>query len=301
LGIYRALSKSQANYSVSFTGSFPFPMVKEGCLQILMGKIKDLAGFRRLEAWKRLCMRLPLWCVGVKPASLMFVAGEKYLIYRKYRRYPINKNTELLQIHGFDYDIYLKEKNNHCIERSIAVFIDEYFPFHPDYLIVKRESPVKADSYYKSINAFFDIVEERTGLEVVIAAHPRATYENLPDYYNGRKCIKGKTINLIRESKLALAHCSTAINFICLFYKPIIFMTCSDLDKSYEGGYIREYAKSFNKVPISIDRNNNIDWKQELMVSKASYDSYRRAYIKAKQSKDLPFWQIVANRLKDGS
>jgi len=229
----------------------------------------------------------------------MFVAGEKYLNYKYYLRYPVGKNTEILHIHSFDYDIFLKDKDEAGQKRATAIFLDEFYPFHPDYTLLNRESPVKVDSYYRSLNVFFDLVEKGTGLSVIIAAHPRSDYQNRPDYFNGRKRIKGMTARLIKESRLVLAHSSTAVKLANLFYKPVIFMTSLDLDRGYEGEYIREFAKSFNKNPISVDRVDNVDWQRELTVARDYYDNYRKMYIKSDKGKDLPSWQIVADRLKN--
>ena len=203
-------------------------------------------------------------------------------------------------MHTLDYDLYLKERDNLCIEKNIAVFLDEFFPLHPEYSmgLMGGEPPISVDKYYKLVNNFFDMVEEKTGLEVVIAAHPRSTYDRLPDYFNGRTCIRGKTISLVRECKLVLNHCTTAVNFANLFCKPVIFITCSDLDKKYEEYWIREMAKWFGKKPVFMDKPSDIDFKKELSVDKDSYEVYRRAFIKADNTEDLPFWQVVANRLK---
>lgn len=300
LDVYRALSRSFANYAVAFFNSFPYPIIKRNCLKIVLGTIRDLISLKNKETWKRLFTNLPLCFLGIRPARLMFVGGEKYLIFRHNLRYPIDKNTEFLQTHAFDYDLYLKEKDKPWTEKPIAIFLDEFYPFHPDFIVLKRKSPVSPDNYYKLLNSFFDLVEKETGLEVVIAAHPRSNYENMPDYFKGRKCIKGNSINLVRECKMVLAHGSTSIIFANLFYKPVIFLTCADLDKSYEGDYIKAYAGSFCKTPIFIDKNNKIDWRVELKVDIGHYDNYRRLYIKTQDSEDLPIWQIIANRLKKG-
>ena len=142
---------------------------------------------------------------------------------------------------------------------------------------------------------------EKTGLKIIIAAHPRSNYEDLPDYFKGRKRVKGKTIELIKECRLVLAHCSTAINFANLFYKPIIFVSCSDFERTYVDYWITEMAKWHGKIPIFMGKNNGLGLKKELMVNKKHYDNYRKAYIKAEHSEDLPFWQIVANSLKKES
>ena len=135
---------------------------------------------------------------------------------------------------------------------------------------------------------------------MVIAADPRSNYENLPDYFRGRTCIRGKTIDLIRESQLVLAHRSTALSFASLYYKPVIFMTCDYLDKRFDGQQIREMAKCFGKKPLFMENDNHIDWNEELKIDKNYYDRYRQSYIKSKCSTGLPFWQVVADRLKQG-
>ena len=81
----------------------------------------------------------------------------------------------------------------------------------------------------------------------------------------------------------------------------LIILTFSELDRNYQdSSLVREMAKWFGKKPIFIDKNSSIDWKFELTIGNSHYDDYRRAYIKTKRSEDLPFWQIVANRLKKG-
>ena len=133
---------------------------------------------------------------------------------------------------------------------------------------------------------------------MIIAAHPRSHYENFPNLFKGRGCIHGQTIKLIKESKLVLAHSTLALNFANLYFKPVIFLTTSALDRSYKGPHIKEVACWFGKKPIYIDRHDNIDWNLEFKISKSHYENYQRAYIKTDHSEELPFWQIVANRLK---
>ena len=122
----------------------------------------------------------------------------------------------------------------------------------------------------------------------------------MPDYFKGRKCIKGKTIELIKKSRLVLGHCSTALIFANLFYKPVIFMTCSELEKihRYKNDNVEELAKWFGKASVYLDDYSGIDLEEELVVSRGHYDDYRKAYIKTEQSEDLPSWQIIADSLR---
>jgi hypothetical protein len=300
LWIYRALSKTAADYAVFYGGALPYPIDEKGCLHFFMDKLKGLASFRYLSAWKRLFIKLPSSFFSVKPASLILAGSEKYLSYKRYFDFPVCKNTETLLGHALDYDIYLEEKDKPCQEKSTAVFIEDFFPFDPDYIMRGEEFPIDADTYYSSLNNFFDIVEDKLGLEVVVAAHPRAG-EGGENYFRSRNYIRGKTLNLVRESRLVMTHCSTAVSFAVFFYKPVIFMTHSNFNNRHEGYRIKAMADEFKKDPVLVDHySDNINLKSELTVDRIIYDRYRNNYIKPEDGKDLPFWQIVSDRLKKG-
>jgi len=256
LWIYKGLSKSEADYAVFMANALP--SINNGKLKALiyLKKIKKLFKLSPKKIWEILFPRLSFWWFGVKSAKIVLAGGEKCLVYH----YPTGTNTEILWTHTLDYDLYLKEKNNLFSKRPIAVFIDQYLPFHPDNINAWVKPSISPDKYHSLLNKFFKLIEDQLGLKVIIAAHPRSNYENHPNYFKGRKCIRGQSVKLIRESKLVLSHSSTALNFANLFYKPVVLLT----------------------------------------VSKNHYNNYRRDYIKTKHSKDLPFWQIVANRLKEG-
>jgi len=295
LWVYSALSKSSARYAVFCANALP--VAEEFRFLRKKEVLKDLFSMKSTTLLlKRAYMRAPFQFLGIKPVSFVFAGGNKCMQYH----YPISKDTEVLWIHTLDYDIYLKEKNRNCTERDIAVFIDEFMPFHHEYAMFKLDPPIEAERYFTILDRFFESVEKRTGYEVVIAECPEADYEDAPDYFRGRKRFKGQTGSLVHESKLVLGHYSTALNFVNLFQKPIIFMSCSDFRKKAVEYHIQEMAKWFGKSPIFIDEVQDINWGLELKVSKEHYDDYRNSYIKTEHSQDLPFWQIVANRLKKG-
>lgn len=296
LWIYRALNKSEADYAVFMANALPSIYNRKSKLLIYCKKLKKMSKSSPKNILNHISQGLPFYLFGVKSAKICLAGGEKCLVYH----YPTDANTEVLWAHTLDYDLYLKERNSPSIERPIAIFIDEYLPFHPDYIVAGIKPYVAPDRYYFLLNNFFKLIENQLGLEVIIAAHPRSNYESRFDYFKEHKCIRGQSVKLIRESKLVLSHSSTALSFANLFYKPVVFITSSELNRSYQGPFIKEMAKWFGKRPIFIDKDNDIDWKFELTVDKNHYDNYRRDYIKTKHSEDLPFWQIVANRLKEG-
>lgn len=300
---YRAISSSQAGYAVHVANALPSLEMdrKKGVFSFYLKKLSEVTGKKLFILIRNLATyrfyHLPLTWLGIRPASLILAGGEQCL---KYHSYPVNKSTEILWAHTLDYDLYLRERDNSFTERQIAVFLDEYLPFHPDFIKIGIQPPIAAEKYYPLLNDFFSLLERRLELKIVIAAHPRSHYDELPDYFGGRECTKGKTIELVRESRLVLAHCSTALNFANLFHKPVIFLTSSDLDKSRYGAFIRTMANWFGENPICMDGDITIDWGRKLAVNIGHYEHYRRAYIKTEQSEDIPFWQIVTNRLRKG-
>lgn len=294
LGIYKALSTSNVNYAIFMSNALP-SLRKSGFSNFLK-KCKNLYPPTPKRIWQPIFLRLPFQWFGIKPAALILAGGAKCFM----GKYPATRETEILSCHALDYDLYLKESHAPVVECPIAVFLDQYLPFNRDYALSNIKPFISADRYYPLLNKFFRLVKNNLGFKVVIAAHPSSHYEENSNYFNGYECIKGKTIQLIKDSQLVLAHDSTALNFANLFYKPVLFLTSSELDCTFEGAYIREMSKWFGKKPISMDDNIEIDWKEELKVNRDVYNHYRQSYIKEEGSEELPFWQIVANRLKKG-
>ena len=126
-----------------------------------------------------------------------------------------------------DYDKILElEANSHPkIDDKYIVFVDQYYPLHPDY---KEWYPnfdwdALAPSYYRSMNRFFEAVEKEYNCNVVIAAHPSADYTCNP--FNGRKIYQYKTVELVKDSLGVILHSSNSLNFVIYYDKPICFVS----------------------------------------------------------------------------
>ncbi len=299
-GAYKSLSSSNAKYAVFMANAVP--TVKVGERRNLLSRY--FAGLRQAikrgtlrKAVKAVSIhRTPTTMLGMKPARLILAGGERCLT----RPCPKNHSTEIVWAHNLDYDLFLQESANQLTERPIAVFLDDVLPFNSDFIRSGIRPPVEVEEYYPQLNKFFNVVEKKLGLQTVIAAHPRSHYDEWPDYFEGRECIRGKTIELVRQSQLVMAHGSYALNFANLFHKPAIFITWPSLDNSFHGQWIRLMANWFGKTPISTENTSNINWKEELKVSSSNYNQYRTAYIKKDSSPNIPFWQIIADRIRLG-
>jgi hypothetical protein len=232
---------------------------------------------------------------GIRGATFAFAGGAK----SPTKMTLIGHNTEMIWIHAFDYDDYLENKNGEQNEEKIAVFLDEDYVFHSDYIHLDMAAPTSAEEYFPLLCKFFDYVEEKLDLEVVIAAHPRSHYEELPDFFQGRKVIRGKSSGLVRKAKLVIMQDSTSINFPVLYKKPMIFITTDNIETTIYGKIIADFASYFKKTPINISRKVNIDLEDELSVYEEGYAKYKHDFIKIEGTDELPFWQVVSNKIKE--
>lgn len=297
--IFRAISKQQIKYSVFGMASFPNPYpIQNSFIRRIVSIPKKVASLKINEIIQHSLNKILLnyyFLFCISPASIIILGGEKSTGCSSY---PVNKKTTRLWTHMPDYDIYLHDKteiNGTC--KKSGVFLDEYFPLHPDFLCMGIDFPISPDNYYPKICNFFKILEKRMNTEIVIAAHPRSDYENLPDYFCGRSIIKGKTGHLVKESSFVIAHMSTSIDFAVLYHKPIVFITSDDLQKmnsgkNISGLYIQAIASELGKKPINIDNLSGFNLDKEMEINEEAYIRYKNLYIKKQGTPEKPMWEI---------
>lgn len=282
---YRILSNIQVPYSVLMSNAIPGIMKKVN----ILNKLKNASLYDILNA---LFIRIPPHLMGIRPATVILAGGEKSVD----RNYPIDEKTEILWIHTLDYDIFLGMcQDNAKTDASMGIFLDQYLPFHPDYVCMGVPPTCTSNNYYPKLNEFFDFMEHKYGSHIVIAAHPRSNYDDHPDYFEGRPVVKGKTVELIKKSGFVIAHGSTSINFAVLFNKPIIFIRTNELDEDRSTPSVQSMPYYLGKKLINIDDSIEIDLEKELLVDKNAYVEYKNSYIKKSDSIDLPFWQVFAD------
>jgi len=297
---YKVISGKKIAYGVFFANALPFPDYKFNVAKIRRA-IKLLTEPRKLikKLTKSAGLDTVLRFMKVNPAKIALLGGEKsFDLYSKF--YPVNELTEKLWLHSLDYDLYLKEKNNPINPEvgKFAVFLDEYLSFHSDYLFMDSSPFSSAQDYYPPLCRFFSHLENKLGIKIIIAAHPRSNYEEHPDYFEGRIVIKGKTAELIRNSEFVIAHASTSVNMAVLFGKSIIFITTHRLAQGPLGPRINLLAELLGKKAINVENVLDISIDDEFRINELVYLRYRNNYIKKDGSEDLPFWQVFCNRMK---
>ncbi len=292
-GIYRAISK------------YKIPYCLLGYSVPAFNSIENRSFFKRLrdmslgKIFNYLLFKTPSRLLGVQPATMLFALGGQFNLLQ----FNIDSRTQIIRSHYFDYDIYLEAIQEPVkADPLMGVFLDNYLPFHPDSLDELDEPLITPEEYYPLLCRFFDQIEKEHGVHIVIAAHPRSEYDLHPDCFEGRRIIRGKTAELVRQSGFVMLHSSASIAFAVLFRKPVLFLSADRLYQGMAGkiiGSLIDYmAPLFGKKPIRMDNPGELNWEKELVVDQEAYQFYQNRYIKTEGTEDLPLWQVFANHLK---
>jgi hypothetical protein len=297
--VFRAISKQQINYCVYEMVSFPnlFP-IQNSYIERIASILKKSNSLKFKEIIQHILNKTLLkyfFLFGIAPASIVLLGGDKST---GSSLFPVDKTTTRLWTHSLDYDIYLQDKTeliDSC--KKTGVFLDEYLPFHPDSYYMGIEFPISPENYYPKVCNFFNILEKNMNVRIVIAAHPKSDYENLPDYFHGRTLIKGETARLVRESSFVIVHASTSLDFAVLYNKPILFLTTEDIQKmnsgkNLKGLAITVIAAELGKKPINIDHLSGFNWEKEMVVNHEAYLRFKDHYIKKQGTPEKPMWEI---------
>jgi len=293
--VLATLNKYGIPYANLCVNSIPIPNLNS------IGTIYKLKAKKIFRLFASLIRRLSGFFNYYNP-DFIFAGGEKdRSMFPKH-----NKNTKIIWGHTLDYDLYLEylEKGSKLpLNGKYAVFLDEYFPLHPDFHVSGAISnPYKEPSeYYDEMNAMFEILEKKTGIPIVIAAHPRSDYNNLPGVFQSRKIYQMKTVDLVANAEFVIAHGSTSVNFAVLFEKPIIFIMPSKVKGGAYESIITNFAGQFGKTPYTLDSVANITISDELMINEKYYYDYKNNYIKKAGSPNKYLWEIVADAIQSGN
>ena len=204
-------------------------------------------------------------------------------------------DAEYIWTHALDYDQVLASRREGADQRSQhIVFLDEYVPFHPDYLMHGFAAPNSAAEYYPKLTQLFSQLEKQLGLPVVIAAHPRSDYAVHPDFFGGRRVVRGQTCALVRDAALVLTHCSVANNFTVAYRKPVLVLTTKGLRESFYGPYIESTAATLGRPLIDLDKPAS-ETIAIPPVDEEKYRQYFRSIIKCEGTPQENTWRIFAN------
>lgn len=233
----------------------------------------------------------------------------RYKLYNKQYRIPskpyilFSSNSCSFYTHNFnhpDYERFRFEDEPRIIEEDYIVFCDIYFPYHPDLKYFWRvDNLPEGDKYHQLMKSYFDYLEDKFKLPVVIAAHPKADYKG--NEFGNRRIIKYKTDSLVKYSKMVTMHICNTISYAILGDKPIAYIVTND--------YLA-LPKIQRKLDILVNktlglRYYNIEYpnyKDELKFEKI--DKVRRAkyildYLTSEETENIPNYKTLYKVLSE--
>jgi hypothetical protein len=275
INAYRILTKYNCKLAFFGRGVLPSPNIQQTYFQIARRKFNSLGDPKFI--WKgisRLYTNYLKKKGHIKKFDIIFNAGNfgYYTCGTSFELF----HAQIVPFNSRDYSRFLRSIDQQEVPVSgrYAVFLDEYLPYHPDVEMMGMKT-VEAVSYYNSLNRFFETIEVRYNITVVIAAHPKSDYKENP--YEGRMLIKDKTENLIKNSEFVIDHFSTAISYAILNYKPLLLIYTNSIKEVFLDlvEYAYHVSKTLDVDIINIDKNADF----RLEVNTVKYNDYRYGYL----------------------
>ena len=256
LVLYKLLSAGNCKTSFFARGALPIPKAYSNTWSIILKLQRDL-NLDLLLRFIKNRYAFFLKKVGiVKPHLFVFQAGKKGIQTIGVGHDIENVKSRIINVNSFDYDKYVKTKKNSekLVKNKYCVFLDEYLPFHPDFEMLNIKT-IEANEYYYVLNRFFDLLENKFNIEVVISAHPKAENYFDKNYFNNRKVFFNKSAELTRNAEFVIAHCSTSISFAVLNKKSILTLTSNAIKEVMPNyfNFIVHFSKTLDSILINID------------------------------------------------
>jgi len=289
--IFRTLSKFRRFYGLQLQNSHPSPKLQRFSWKRTISKLTQKPS---LVINKLFSFLKPSY-TGIRSADF-FVAGGKITATHPL----ISESTNIIWTSAYDYSLYLEEqKQNNRIasESDYIVFLDNYWPYHEDFILLGKPL-ISPEDYYPKMRDLFDLAENKTGYKVIIAAHPKSFYDDKLDLFGNRSIYKGNTLNLVKHAHMVIAHDSLSLNFAVLYNKPVLF-TKFNFDPLFDGEVIPDaMAEAFGKQAINLDIPNiidTIDFSAEMLVNQPAYVTYMENYIVTPKGLKKNSWETVAD------
>lgn len=155
------------------------------------------------------------------------------------------------------------------LDYEYNVFIDENLEYMPDAELLELTVIKDIAGYYKRINKVFEVIENETGLPIVIAASGKYIYKNNPFF--GRDIIYGKTFQLIEHASLLIGHSSSALEQNIKVKKPILHL--DDIS------FMPIKRNAFNSVVTLENSTPIMSHKFSIDILKKVYDASHTNYL----------------------
>lgn len=225
------------------------------------------------------------------------VLGGKYRENLVLKNNLCGNNTKVLKLHTWDNERFLRfEPYNNS--KPYCVFLDEYFPFHPDNIssgIIPMKEMI--EKYVFDMNQVFNHIRKNYHLDVIMAAHPRADYSDKKELYPNMKIEYGKTAQLVKGASLVVANCSNSMFFAVMANIPIIIVNSSAIkdNDDYEEQTLLYFAELTGATLI--ENANELPLSNTLKIDEQKYNHLKSEYIQRDNENGKPMWQNIMEAL----
>lgn len=195
-----------------------------------------------------------------------------------------------------DYEKIHFGENKPIIEYDYIVFCDVFFPFHPDLInSYHHKNSSTGKSYQQTLTKFFDYLEQKYKMPVIIAAHPKATYKG--QEFGNRKIIRNQTVNLVQNCKMAVLHHSNSISYSILTNKPVAFISTKEFKNyTYLNQFLSLLASSLGLPVYNLD-NIQFEQIQFLPINKDIRLKYIYTYLTSQETENKMNKDIILEKI----
>jgi len=288
--IYDWLREGRVRYMVMSRGGFALSFI-------------GFASALGVWDWLRLCAgELRLW-VGAKYRwfmryrEILYAPAPRWWL-RAGRRgdafanplYPRLNCAEVLPMLHFDAEEARSAPEYSAARQPYAVFLDQVMIDHPELELMKMSSEVDPERYHPALERCFLAVEDQTGLDVIVAPHPKATQQSRARF--GHRVVDAPTASLVRGSSLVLCHYTTAVSFPVIFHKPVLFLTSDKMETNASGVMVARLSSWLGSRRVNID---HLPPRVSIpSIAEARYRRYQQAFLYS----DAPLdWKGVFARI----
>jgi hypothetical protein len=273
--VYDWLMERRVRYMVISRGGLPLSFVgfasalgPSDLLHLRVGELRRWVGAKR--RWLARCREVmrappPRWWLraGRRPDPMTNPF------------YPRMDRAEVLPMLHFDVEAAQNAPEYRAERRPYAVFLDQMMIDHPELELMKTNSEVDPERYHPALERCFRIVEDQMGLDVIIAAHPKATPQSNARF--GRRVVDMPAASLVRGSSLVLCHYTTAVSFPVIFHKPVLFLTTDKMETNASGVMVARLSSWLGERRINID---HLPATLSIpVVAEANYRRYEQTFL----------------------
>ncbi|MCT7626113.1 hypothetical protein [Aliarcobacter butzleri] len=281
------LKKYNCKISIFEIGYLPSPNTEEKIIKYLQQPLKL---FKRIicKISDKLLIKFNLINLNY---DIRFVSGSIPLQIVNYN------SKKIVELNYIDYEYDRDKVSTFKNEKKYFVFLDIYLHKHQDHTFadIGNINKFSGEKYLKNLNNFFDKIEKRFNVEVIIAAHPKSSYSQ--NEFKNRKIIKDDTVNLVRNSHAVISHHSTSISYAVLNKKPIIFIFDNSIKNNFKNVYMfTKIFADYLQMPFL-----NIDLEEiEIIpnVCELKYDNYKYNFLTTKNAEQFTNKQIIEGFIK---